>query len=102
MRLRLNCPELMQREIDCLHHQAIDAHTPEDAVHYHSELVDLFSRTAITLRESTEGEAAKRAILAEFNACAAYHRDAVDRLTDIIEGKRQLVWRYSASNSVQL
>jgi hypothetical protein len=93
MTLRANHHALMRRALGIAYQRAVDAHTVEDAVRHHSELVDLLAIEAMAVRRSGQSEAAKEAALSEINAHATHHRDAVDRLTDIIEGKQQLVWR---------
>jgi len=93
MTLRANSHALMRRAIRTAYRRAIDAHTVEDAVRHHSELVDLLSIEAMIVRTSAQSEENKEAALKDINASATYHRDAVDRLTDIIESKVHLVWR---------
>lgn len=93
MTLRSNRPALVRRAINTTYQRAIDAHTVEDAVRYHSELVDLLSTAAMMVRASAKNQAARDAALRDINASATYHRDVVDRLTDIIERNQQLVWQ---------
>lgn len=70
----------------------MDAYTVESAVCYHSELVDLLAIEAMVVRMSDQSEAAKEAAIKDITVCASYHRDIVDRLTDIIEANQQLIW----------
>jgi hypothetical protein len=93
MALRPTGHELTQQAIDSTYQRAIDAYTVEDAVRCHSELVDLLAIEAMIVRVSSRTEATKAAMLREITACAEYHRDVVDRLTDIIETRQQLVWQ---------
>jgi hypothetical protein len=95
MKLRLNCLDPMQRDIDAAYQRAMDAYTIEDAIDCHSELVDLFSVAAMTVRKVSRSEVANKAILTDINAAAAHHRDAVDRLTDIVESRHRTVWQQS-------
>jgi len=85
--------ELTQRAIRITYERAIDAYTVESAVRYHSELVDLLAIEAMIVRMSDQNETAKKAAIDDITARASYHRDVVDRLTDIIESNRQLGWR---------
>eukprot|EP00456_Euglypha_rotunda_P093503 TRINITY_DN98744_c0_g1_i1.p1 TRINITY_DN98744_c0_g1~~TRINITY_DN98744_c0_g1_i1.p1 ORF type:complete len:103 (-),score=11.24 TRINITY_DN98744_c0_g1_i1:18-302(-) len=93
MALRPSGHELTQQAIDSTYERAIDAYTVEEAVRCHSELVDLLAIEAMIVRVSSRSETTKAAMLREIHVCAEYHRDVVDRLTDIIETNRQLIWQ---------
>jgi hypothetical protein len=87
-----------QRAIRVAYERAVDAHTVEDAARYHSELIDLLAVEAVIVRTSSGLlQPKKDALLRDITGCAEHHRDAVDRLTDIIEGNQQLVWRPSTA-----
>jgi hypothetical protein len=92
MALRPTGHELTQQAINSTYERAIDAHTVEDAARYHSELVDLLAIEAMIIRVSSRKEQIKARMLKDITSCAEYHRDVVDRLTDIIENGRQFVW----------
>ncbi|RUO99284.1 hypothetical protein [Hyphomicrobium sp.] len=94
MSLRPTSYELTQQAIDATYERALDAHTVEDAIRCHSELVDLLAIEAMIVRVSSRSEAVKANMIREINESAEYHRDAVDRLTDIIEQGRQFIWRH--------
>ncbi|MFA5958064.1 hypothetical protein [Hyphomicrobium sp.] len=85
--------ELTQPAIGIVYQRAIDAYTAEDAMRYHSELVDLLAIEAMIVKMSSRSDAETDQAILDIQACAQYHRDAVDRLTDIIESKQQFIWR---------
>lgn len=91
MSLHPNARELT-RAIEIAEERAADAYTVESAVRCHSELLDLLAIEAIVIRMSDQSEHEKDAAISEITAKAGYHRDAVDRLTDIIEANQQLIW----------
>jgi hypothetical protein len=93
MTLRPNSHELTQLAIEATYERALDAHTVEDAVRCHSELVDLLAIETMIVRLSARSESLKTKMIREINQSAAYHRDAVDRLTDIVEQGQQFIWR---------
>ncbi len=93
MALRPTSRELTQRAIFSTYRQAIDAHTVEDAILFHNALIDLFAIEAMIVRTSSCQDEKKIAMIREINARAGYHRDVVDRLTDIVETNQQLIWR---------
>ncbi|MET1046861.1 MAG: hypothetical protein ABWX70_09200 [Hyphomicrobium sp.] len=93
MALRPTGHELTKRAISATHQRALDAHTVEDAARLHSELVDLLAIEAMIIRMSSRSETAKADLIRDITACAQYHRDVVDRLTDIIEAGQQFVWQ---------
>ena len=82
--------ELMIRTVS---QRAVDAHTVEEAAGCHSQLIDLLAIQAMAVRRSSISAAAKEAAIDEINRLAVHHRDALDRLTEIIEAKQGLVWR---------
>jgi hypothetical protein len=92
MALRPTSHELTQRAIISTYRRAIDAYTVEDALRLHNELVDLLAIEAMIVKVSSRSEAKKAAMIRRINCRAEYHRDAVDRLTDTIENKQQLIW----------
>lgn len=92
MSLHPNARELT-RAIEIVEERALDAYTVESAVRCHSELLDLLAIEAIVIRMSDQSEAEKDAAISDITAKARYHRDAMDRLTDIIEAEQQLIWR---------
>jgi len=77
------------RAILSAYQQASDAHTVEDAIIYHSELIDFFAAEVMTVRASSHHEEKKAAMIREITARAEYHRDMVDLLTDIAETNQQ-------------
>lgn len=81
------------RAIHVAYERAIDAYTVESAVRCHSEILDLLAAEMMLVRTSDQSEAAKDAAINDISICARYHRDVVDRLTDIIEANQQLIWR---------
>jgi hypothetical protein len=85
--------EFTESMIRTVSQRAIDAHTAEEAAGCHSQLIDLLAVQAMAVRRSLRSAAAKEAAIDEINRLAATHRDALDRLTDIIEAKQGLVWR---------
>lgn len=93
MALRPTSREVTRRAILRAYRQANDAHTVEDAVLFHNELIDLFATEAMLVRTSSCHDGKKAAIIREINARAEYHRDVVDRLTDIVETNQQLIWQ---------
>ena len=93
MSLRPTGHELTRRAIRITSERAIDAYTAEDAVRFHSELLDLLAIEAMIVKLGSQSTAAKETAIGEINARARFHRDAVDRLTDIIETNQQLIWR---------
>lgn len=93
MPLLPNDHDLTRRAIDMAERLAIDANTVEDALNHHSELLDLLAMQAMIVKASSQSEPAKEAAIRDINACAVRHRDIVDRLTDVIESKKQLTWR---------
>ena len=93
MTVRPDSHILTRQAIEIAYRRAIDAYTVEDALRYHDELLDLLALEAMIVRRSKQREADKEDAIAEIRACAAEHRDAVDRLTDILETKRHLIWR---------
>ncbi len=95
MALHSNSHVLTERAIRAAYRQAIDAYTVEDALRYHSELIDLLAAEAMIVRASALSESSKKALIRDINARAEHHCEAVDRLTDIIEGSQRLTWRRS-------
>ncbi len=93
MALRPTSHELTQRAILRTYRQATDAHTVEDAIVFHNELIDLFAAEAMIMRRSSYHEEEKAVMIRQINTRAEYHRDVVDRLTDIVETNQQLIWR---------
>ncbi len=93
MALRQTSHELTQRAILKTYRQAADAHTVEDAIVFHNELIDLFAIEAMIMRMSSCHGDKKAETIREITARAEYHRDVVDRLTDILETNQQLIWR---------
>ena len=92
MTLRPSSHELTQQAICRCYRRAIDAYTVKDALRWHSALVDLLLIQAKIVRISRRSEPVKTKMIGEITARAQEHRDAVDRLTDIIEGQQQAVW----------
>jgi hypothetical protein len=93
MALHSSSYELTRNAIDACYRHAIDVHTVEDAARCHSEILDLLSIEAMIVRISSRPDAKKTAMLRVITKRAEYHRDVVDRLTDIIERKQQLIWK---------
>lgn len=85
--------ELTRRAIRITCERAIDAYTVEEAARLHSELLDLLAIEAMIVKMGSQSELTKQTAIRDINARARYHRDAVDRLTDIIETGQQLIWR---------
>jgi hypothetical protein len=85
--------ELTRNAIDACCRHTMDAHTVEDAVRCHSEILDLLSIEAMIVRISARPDARKTAMLRRISKQAEYHRDVIDRLTDIVEHKQQLIWK---------
>ena len=48
---------------------------------------------AMIVRISARPDARKTAMLRRISKQAEYHRDVIDRLTDIVEHKQQLIWK---------
>ncbi len=69
-----------------------DDATIDDAILFHSELLDRLAMEVRLVRTSSRSDAKKSAMIEEITARAEYHRDMVDRLTDIVETNRQLIW----------
>jgi hypothetical protein len=87
--------ELTQQAIERVLQKAIHAHTVEDAVRYHSEILDLLAIGMMIIRCSGRSYEEKQKLLREATIRAGYHRDVVDRLTDIIEKNGQLILRWN-------
>lgn len=83
--------ELTWQAIEKLAEKAWDAHTVEDALRYHNEILDLFAIEIMIVRLSDKSPRERQALLLETRARAEYHRDVVDRLTDIIERDGNLI-----------
>ena len=62
-----------------------DAHALEDAIHRHSAILDRLSNEMMTIKNSDSNAKASRAELWKLCSLAEYHRDVVDRLTDVAE-----------------
>lgn len=57
----------------------------ENAIHHHSEMLDHLSNEMMTIKISDINEGAKRVELWRLRSLAEYHRDVIDRLTDVVE-----------------
>jgi transposase InsO family protein len=86
--------ELAKWAIAQAYDRVSDAHTLDEAIRCHSELIDLLSIEVMAIRISGKSERAKAELISELSARAEYHRDALDRLTDIVETNGQLVWSF--------
>jgi hypothetical protein len=84
--------ELAKWAIAQAYERVSDAHTLDEAIRCHSELIDLLSIEVMAIRISGKSERAKAELISELNARAEYHRDAVDRLTDLVENDEQFIW----------
>jgi hypothetical protein len=84
--------DLSHGELERCYQRAIDATTVEEAVVCHSDIIDLLDMQLIVALSSHRSAARKRQLIEKIRTLASYHRDAVDRLTDLIERKQQFVW----------
>ncbi len=92
MALRLTSYDLVRNAINACRRRAMDAHTVEDALRSHSEILDMLDIEATIVRMSTRSDARKKVMLRGITEQAGYHRDVIDRLTDIVAQKQQLIW----------
>jgi hypothetical protein len=87
--------ELTRQAIERVLQKSIDAHTVEDALRCNSEILDLLATEIMIIRASCRSAENKENLLRKATIQAEYHRDIVDRLTDVVEQNDLLVLQWN-------
>jgi hypothetical protein len=73
--------------------RALDAHTVEDAIFWHSEVINELSVEIFSISAMPWSQAKKERILAELADLQNRHGAILHRLTGIVARSEQLVWQ---------
>lgn len=76
--------------------RALDAHTVEDAIFWHSEVINELSVEIFSISAMPWSQAKKERILAELADLQNRHGAILHRLTGIVARSEQLVWQPSS------
>lgn len=78
-----------------------DTNALEDAIRHHSEILDLLSNEMMAIKNGDRNDDEKQSLLGAVRMRAEYHRDVVDRLTDVIEQNDRFKTSLSANQQRQ-